>query len=279
MISIPGGEVSVDWGFPYKWLPRHIHAKEMFALLEVLTECCRAHPGQFRRGQLVMGIDNRSVLDAFNKGRSRNPITHELLVGVFELQVDQAFWLSLRWVPTADSRSADAITRSGLAEIIRLQPVAFQRLQSFFGEFPFDLMASPENAQAGPTTRTGEKQTLPLFSRYHCEESAGVDVFRQNVAVTQGRNPRAVGYCFPPPVMVGHMIQHMAEYKAHAVIVFQTCARTGSHRSVVRPNERAHCHRQAVSATPITRTECAITCTRGTECVQSRATSETGDVS
>ena len=69
----------------------------MFALLEFLTECCRAHPRQRRRAQLVMGVDE-----------TKPPMG--LLVVLFELQVDRCFWLSLRWVPTADNQSADAIT-------------------------------------------------------------------------------------------------------------------------------------------------------------------------
>ena len=47
-----------------------------------------------------------------------------------------------------------------------LWPAVFQQLQSFFGEFTVDFMASSENAQEGPTTRTGEKRRLPFFSRY-----------------------------------------------------------------------------------------------------------------
>ena len=103
VVSMPGGEFSAGGGFLHEWLSRHINEKEMFALLEVLTECGRAHPGQLRRAQLVLDVDNRSVVDAFKKGRSKNPTTHGLLVRLFELQADQGFWLSLRWVPTAEN--------------------------------------------------------------------------------------------------------------------------------------------------------------------------------
>ena len=77
---------------------------------------------------------------------------------------------------------------------------------------------SSENAQEGLIIRTGEKRRLPFFSRYHCEGSARVGVFRQNVEVTPGGNARAFAYCFPSPGMVVHVIQHMAECEAHAVI-------------------------------------------------------------
>ena len=61
------------------------------------------------------------MVDTFNKGRSRSPITHALPVGLFELQMDQGFWLSLKWVPTSDNQSADAISGPWLAEILRLR--------------------------------------------------------------------------------------------------------------------------------------------------------------
>ena len=73
VVSMAGGEFSASGGFPCEWLPCHIDAKEMFALLDVLTECCRAHLGRLRRAQLVMDVGNRSVVDTFKTGRSKNP--------------------------------------------------------------------------------------------------------------------------------------------------------------------------------------------------------------
>ena len=125
------------------------------------------------------------------KGRSRNPTTQGLLVRLFELQVDQGFWLSLRWVPTAENQSTNAITRPRRPEIIHVRLAVFQRLREFFGEFTVDLLASSENAHEGPTTGTGKRQRLPFVSRYQCEGSAGVDFFRQKVAVTPGENTPA----------------------------------------------------------------------------------------
>ena len=219
VVSMPGGEFSAGGGLPREWSSRHINEKVIFALLELLTECGRAHPGQLRRAQLVMGVDNRPVVDAFKKGRSRNPTTRGLLVRLFELQVDQGFWLSLRWVPTSENQSADAITRPTRAEIICLRSAVFQRLREFFGKFTVDLMVFSVNAQEGPTTGASERRRLPLFSRYHCEGSAGVDFFSRNAAVTPRENTPAFGYCFKPPAMAGHVVQHLAACRAHAVIV------------------------------------------------------------
>ena len=59
VVSMPGCEFSEAGGFSHEWLPRSKNGKHMFALLEVLTECC----------QLVMGVDISSVVETSNKGR------------------------------------------------------------------------------------------------------------------------------------------------------------------------------------------------------------------
>ena len=62
----------------------------------------------------MKGVDSHARVDAFTA-------THGSRVGLFELQVDRGFGLSLRGVPTADFPSADIITRPERAEIIRLK--------------------------------------------------------------------------------------------------------------------------------------------------------------
>ena len=76
-------------------------------------------------------------------------------------------------------------------------------------------MASTSSVQCIP----GSSRALPLFSQYDCEGSSGVDVLAQDVSRLPGSEVQAFGYCFPPPVMVGHIVEHSAECHAHAVIV------------------------------------------------------------
>lgn len=80
-------------------------------------------------------------------------------------------------------------------------------------------MASTESAQRIPFGATNEGASLPFFSRYQCEGSKGVDFLAQDVATMPESGNRAFGYCFPPPVMVGPVLQHLAECRAHAVII------------------------------------------------------------
>ena len=122
-------------------------------------------------------------------------------------------------MPSEANQAADAITRPPMHEILRLRPEAFQQLERCFGPFTVDLMASSENAQHGRDPHTGERRRLPFYSRYNCEGSDGVDVFQQDVALTPGQGTPAFGYCFPPPVMVGHIVHHLADCHARAVVV------------------------------------------------------------
>ena len=56
-----------------EWLTRHINSKDMFALYEyhVLFQFCTRHPATSRRAQLLVNVDNESILGAFRKGRGQ----------------------------------------------------------------------------------------------------------------------------------------------------------------------------------------------------------------
>ena len=82
-----------------------------------------------------------------------------------------------------------------------------------------DLMATPASAQYAPATDQEPAQQLPFYSQYHTSGSAGVDVFSHNVSRMPGEPRPCFGFCFPPPQMVGVVLQHLAECKARAVVI------------------------------------------------------------
>ena len=95
---VPAGGV-----FPSYWLSKHINQKEMYALYHLLRQLCERRPDVLRRAQVLIDVDNQSVVEAFNRGRAKNRETHALLVQLFELQVEHGFMLSLKWIPTAEN--------------------------------------------------------------------------------------------------------------------------------------------------------------------------------
>eukprot|EP00752_Nemacystus_decipiens_P016750 g14988.t1 len=200
--------------FPSEWMPKHINFKEMYALHHLLLQFCEAHPEVLRRAQVLIDVDNTAVVGAFTRGRAKVRAAHDLLVQMFRLQVDYGFLLSLKWVPTAENVVADAISRPSRDTIIRLKREVFLALYERLGPFNIDLMACAASVQSSP-------RGLPLrfFSQCSCVGTAGADVLAQDVSVLPGTQGEAFGFCFPPPVMVGPVLQHLRECQAHAVLL------------------------------------------------------------
>lgn len=201
--------------FPREWLARHINQKEMYALYHLLLRFCQHHPAVLRRAQVLISVDNEAVVGAFNRGRAKNRAAHDLLIEPFNLQVDYDFLLSLTWIPTAANGVADAISRPSRDTITRLAPAEFRSLWETLGPFNIDLIACNASVQASPATGA----PLLFFARYHCAGTARTDMLAQDVAVLPGTGGEAFGFCFPPPLMVGHVVQHLRECHVHAVVL------------------------------------------------------------
>ena len=139
VVSMTAGEFFVGGGF--------LTSGYLGTSPEVLTACSRAHSGHLRRAWLLMDIDSCAGMNTFKMGRSKNTCTRGLLVGLFELQEDQGFWLPLLWVSTADIQSSGAITRLGRAEIIRFSTDSVSTLMGVLRGAYHGLMASSENAR------------------------------------------------------------------------------------------------------------------------------------
>ena len=210
--------------FGPEWMARDIHVKEMYALHELLQVFCKEFPGRLARAQVVADVDNLTVVHNFRKGRARDATVHRLLRALFDLQMREGFWLRLRWIPSEANVEADSITRPGRDEFVRLRPHVFAELWSFFGAFDIDLMASPVSAHRIPAAAPGAGNQLPCFTRYACEGSAGVDFFSQDVSRVPGESARAVGFCFPPTALANPAMQHLAEQRAHAVVLLPSVA-------------------------------------------------------
>lgn len=71
-----------------------MYAAEMYALYHLLLQFCQ-RPDQLRRAQVVVDVDNQSVVGAFKRGRAKNRAMHDLLILLFDLQVEHEFLLSL----------------------------------------------------------------------------------------------------------------------------------------------------------------------------------------
>ena len=136
--------------------------RDVYALFHVLRHFCTRHFKELRRAQVLINVDNQSVVGAFKRGRAKDRDTHALLVNLFGLQAEYGFLLALRWIPTAANGVADAISRPSRESIVRLQSDTFRWVWDELGPFNIDLMASTESAQRIPRSTS----TLPFFSQY-----------------------------------------------------------------------------------------------------------------
>ena len=82
-----------------------------------------------------------------------------------------------------------------------------------------DLMATDTSAQSAPIGGGLERQNLPFYSRFHTNNTAGVDVFSHNVSHMPRSLRKCFGYCFPQPSLVGVVLAHICKCQARAVVV------------------------------------------------------------
>ena len=205
--------------FPAAWRNAHINVKETFALHEVLKLATTTHPGCLKGSTAVVDVDNKTMHDAFKKGRSRNTLTHDLITKLFWLQVKEDFTRKLRWVCSEANWAADSLTRPERTEYVRLSQAAFDRLWETWGGVDMDLMATYTSAQSAPIGGGLERQNLPFYSRLHTNNTAEEDVFSHNVNHMPGSLQKCFGYYSPQPSLVGVVLAHMCKCQARAAIV------------------------------------------------------------
>ena len=132
----------------------------MYGLYHLLRQFYTRHPDVLRWAQVLIDVDNQSVLGAFNCGRAKNRETHTVLVQLFELQAEYDFMLSLKWIPTAEKRVADAISTPSREDIIRIAPAAFISIWDEMGPYNADLMACTASVLPSPVSL----EALSFFS-------------------------------------------------------------------------------------------------------------------
>ena len=193
--------------------------KEKFALHEVLRLLVAQYPDHLSGTTLVVDVDGTTMFHAFRKGRARGERMHDLIKSLFWLQVDSDFTLKLKWVCSADNKDADDLTRPGAVEHVRLEQRCFGRFWEEWGGFDMDLMATGTSVRRIPGGGQDADRALPLYSRYHTDGTAGVDVLGQDVSHMSGSANACFGFCFPPPQTIAVVLQHMQGCKARAVVV------------------------------------------------------------
>ena len=96
MVTTTSGTVPAGGGLPSDWSSKHINQKEMYVLYHLMRQFRERHSDVLRRAQVLIDVDNQSVVRAFNRRRVKNRETHALLVQLFALQMEHGFTLSFK---------------------------------------------------------------------------------------------------------------------------------------------------------------------------------------
>ena len=94
VVNTTSGTFPAGGVFLPDWLSKQINQK-MYALYHLLRQFCERHPDVLRRAQVLIEVDNQSVV-GFNRVRAKNRETHALLVQLFALQMEHGFTLSFK---------------------------------------------------------------------------------------------------------------------------------------------------------------------------------------
>lgn len=95
---------------------------------QILQMFCEDRPEQVAGCTVVVDVDNKTLLHAFSRSRSRDLHTQEIITELFWFQVRRDFTLKLRWVCSAANAEADYLSRTEAGEYVRLEIAKFATL-------------------------------------------------------------------------------------------------------------------------------------------------------
>ena len=145
-----------------------------------------------------MDVDKPSVVSAVNRGRAKNRETHAFPVQLFEQQSG----VGLEDVVEVDPDGGEQGHGCHLAAVTkRHHPHGAGIGSSCLGLF------SPFYGRPGGMHGVGA--AIPIHGK--------TDALARDVSIVPGTI--AFRYCFPPPIMAGHIVQYLAECKARAVVI------------------------------------------------------------
>jgi len=89
----------------------HNNAIYRYAFYAMLSVPCGRAPKRLQVVQVLAYVDNKLVVDSFDKGRSRNDRINRLLQGLFSLQVNQYVLLRMQLAPSEINHEIYTLTR------------------------------------------------------------------------------------------------------------------------------------------------------------------------
>jgi hypothetical protein len=138
-------------------------------------------------------------------GGSKKEELQELAIRIFDLTEKHNFGIQPIWIPREQNERADF--NSHLNEYnhydFSLKPEIFHWLDTMYGPHTIDRFASDDSTQ------------LPHYNtKFYSKKASGLDAFMLNWGYNHNN------YVFPPPALVGNVLQYARECQAKITLVF-----------------------------------------------------------
>ena len=138
-------------------------------------------------------------------GGSKKEELQELVIRIFDITEQHNFGVLPIWIPREQNERADF--NSHLNEYnhydFSLKPEIFHQLDVMYGPHTIDRFASDDSTQ------------LPHYNtKFYSKKASGLDAFMLNWGYNHNN------YVFPPPALVGNVLQYAREYQAKITLVF-----------------------------------------------------------
>ena len=184
-VTLPDGDVEVSdfWPADMRHLP--IMVLEAHALHRVLKSFAQ----RLKSSRVDANVDNTCLIAAWNNEGCRSQEMNIAIKNIFFLTLEFDMVLNLLYIPSSEN-PADAPSRIIKKSDAMLCEVSWHMIQDFFGGesgHTFDLMALDSNCM-----KDREGRNLPHFTPYPTPESAGVNMFSQDISTKDNF------YVFPP---------------------------------------------------------------------------------
>lgn len=148
--------------------------------------------------RLDVFVDSKVLVASWERQVSKSPVISATLKSLFTFCASRNLGLSLQHVPSEEN-PADVPSRVISDLDATLSEDTWRILERSFGPHSIDLMALPTNARCDSAGRR-----LRFFSPLPCQEAYGTNIFSQQLA------PNENAYVFPPFLLVGPLLRHLA---------------------------------------------------------------------
>jgi hypothetical protein len=172
--------------------------RELRCLLNVIKAFVRQLAGK----SVLALVDAMNLRRLWDRGGSRIPEHHAMLVELWQFCQLHAIQLFVQWIPRRYNDRADYLSKFEDRSDWRLAKRHVRRLQRRFGACDVDLFASHRN------------NTVPrYFSAFYTPNTAGVDAF------TQRWGHYSLCWCFPPIGVISAVLQYAQAERANLILV------------------------------------------------------------